>query len=513
VDEIIESKTVLVKELIDLGWQTDYGDVQIEYSSLEYDTRKLTGNSLFFAFDGMKHSAKDFVLPAIQKGAVVFIDSKYRSELTLEPGVPVFYGDDYAQLVGLTVSFLYDSPSRNIQCVGITGTNGKTTIAWGLYNLFNRTGKPSMYIGTLGVYYPALAEEGEDSGEFIDTGLTTPPVLDLHRYIAHAVSKKIQYAFIEVSSHGMEQGRLAGVHWGVGVFTNLTQDHLDYHKTMDNYFHSKRKFFERLVTQEKEIPGSVRGTVINGDDTYGIKLMHWLQEQKVRFPVLTLGEKGEATISQVENRWSGYCATLTYEGFSFPVRTKLLGRFNIWNALAAAFVQLLLGEKLEIALQSTSLLEDVPGRMESIAYNNSRIFIDYAHTPDALENVIFTILEMKPKKFILVFGCGGDRDKEKRPLMGKAASKTDEVIITNDNPRTEDPEIIADDIIQGISGDYRVVLNREEAIWQGLQNLQDKDVLLIAGKGHEDYQITGTEKKHFNDREVVERYIEGNKKD
>ncbi|MES0488457.1 MAG: UDP-N-acetylmuramoyl-L-alanyl-D-glutamate--2,6-diaminopimelate ligase [Leptospirales bacterium] len=514
------TKTIQVKELIEFGWQTDFSGTQIEYSSIEYDTRKLTASSLFFAFDGLQHSAKDFVLSALQKKAVVFIDAKHRPEIDRELGselkeqdVPVFYSDDYARLVGNTVSFLYELPSRVMECVGITGTNGKTTIAWGLFNLFNRMGKRAMYIGTLGVVYPGRQGDSGKAISTIDTGLTTPPVLDLHRYLARAVDEEVRYAFIEVSSHGMEQGRLAGVHWGVGVFTNLTRDHLDYHKTMDNYFYSKRKFFERLVSQEEEFPGSVRGTIINGDDGYGQKLVKWLQEQEPRFQVLTLGEKGGAEISQIENSWSGYNATLTYDGQNYPVITRLLGRFNIWNALAAVFVQFFLGEKLESAIKSTSQLEDVPGRMESITYNNAKIFIDYAHTPDALENVIFTILEMKPSRFILVFGCGGDRDKEKRPLMGKAASQTDEIIITNDNPRTEEPEKIANDIIAGVTGDYKVILDREKAICQGLQHLKDKDVLLIAGKGHEDYQIIGKEKTHFNDREVVEQYIEGNKKD
>lgn len=391
---------------------------------------------------------------AIKKGATVIISKN------VVVSVKTLIHPDPQSLVSKIGDIYFDSPTKKLLTIGVTGTNGKTTTTNILSQLVNL---PHTLIGTLGAILP--------NGEIIDTGLTTPGPFAIQS-IAHRTLELGGKAMImEVSSHALDQSRVSGVTFSGGVFTNLTQDHLDYHQTMENYFEAKAKLFT-----------SVKGEgVVFGDE--------WGKELKKRFPWVRLIESVEV----LEVGLKGSKFVLDGKEYSIP----LVGEFNIYNAALA----LSLLSQLGLEHKNPNSLKGIKGRLEQVDLG---VFVDYSHTPDSLYQALKTLRALTDKPITALFGCGGDRDKSKRPLMGEIACElADKVIITSDNPRTEDPKEIIDDILNGCKKDVLVIEDREKAI---LRALEDRDsVVLIAGKGHEEYQIIGTEKRYFSDQEVVRR--------
>ena len=372
---------------------------------------------------------------------------------------------------------------KDMNLIGVTGTNGKTTICFLVYQMLKKLGKNPAYIGTIGFYY-------QDSQKVLNN--TTPDTDLLYEMLIEAKEAGCDTVVMEVSSHALDKDRIYGLEFDCVAFTNLTQDHLDYHKTMENYCNAKKKLFER--TRNNKV------AILNGDDTYA---KNFILPQNENTIIST--ENGNVLISQMDFSHNNTKIKFIYEEKEYETEIKMVGRYNVYNFLTALLLVHKLGFTVENILNLTKELTAPNGRMEKIDYKTNSIFIDYAHTPDAVINVLKSALEYKKGRIITIIGCGGDRDRTKRPLMGRAAEEySDYVIFTNDNPRTEAEHQIMEDILNGLKKDnHEVIYDRKEAIKKGIELLQDNDLLMILGKGHEDYQIIGTEKHHFSDKEVV----------
>lgn len=405
---------------------------------------------------------------------------------------------DPETLAGPIASFLLGDPSDRLKVIGVTGTNGKTSLTHILSFLGEKQGKSCGLIGTTGVKF---------GSKLVDTGYTTPDPSSLQEILKEMADSGIEYVFMEASSHGLKLGRTNGIRFRAGVFSNLTQDHLDFHPDMQDYLRSKGLLFRALQG------GSGNFGVLDSEAPGGKEMSELIHSFGKDFPVFELGpdririenpvftlESTEYDIHLPESR-----------GGVVKVRTNLLGGFNVRNTALAFVTGLGLGWEKENLLAALRHVPQIPGRFQ-IHYSPDRsrmAVVDYAHTPDALENILKSIRESRPKELIALFGCGGDRDKTKRPKMGKIAQDlADKVILTSDNPRTEEPESILDDIQRGFTNDYNPMYrdaDRAEAIRYGISNLPAGGCLLVAGKGHEDYQIVGKEKRHFDDGEEIEK--------
>ena len=491
----------------ELGWHTYFAADFLEIKHFTIDSRSVKKHSAFFAYDGVNHRAIDYVFSALKdSAAAVFIDRRYEAEVLAHPdyqsGMPLLFAADFLEAAGETISALCDDASRKIHLLGVTGTNGKTSIAWMFSQLMNSLKHKSAYVGTLGCVLQSYKK---------NTNLTTPDIVALHEFLRYSVQKKAAYAGIEASSHGLVQGRLKGLHWKVGIFTNLTNEHLDYHGSMENYFAAKKILFEDLLKLSKRKPGSVKGAIICTNGSWGKKLYQWLKTENPDFPVISIDENdGDVRLVSIQSKNTGYRCVLIFAGKSYTLKTTLMGVFNIYNVACVFMALTLFGVPAEKSIAAIAEVEPPPGRMEKItATGNRQIYIDYAHTPDALEQALKALQAINPVRILLVFGCGGDRDREKRPLMGKvAALNADFSIITNDNSRSEDPSTIFQEIKTGFSNaNYVVVPDRSKAIRTALQIMKEHEVLLIAGKGHEDYQIIKDKKTYFSDRETAEKLI------
>lgn len=456
-----------------------------EITSITEDSRAVRPGSLFFALKGFKTDGNLYIPEAVKRGAVAVItDSKESLKKFKDLGVPIVLSKNIRRDLALIASKFYGNPSSSLRVIGITGTNGKTTTAYLLYHLLNRLGKKTAIIGTVEYGLPERR---------VPSVRTTPSPVTFFRLLREFKDSGAEFVVCEVSSHGLKLHRVAGVEFEGAVFTNLTPEHLDFHKSIWDYFLSK----EKLFFMTKGIG------VVNSDDPFGELLLML----RTLFPckLTSFGKKGVFRIEGVENLKEGLLVRLSQKGKVYPVRTSLRGYFNAYNVAGAFSLLVELGFSPEDLL---GLFEgiSVPGRMEEVVKN---VFVDYAHTPDALEKVLKALREFKRGKLIVIFGCGGDRDREKRPLMGRVAEKlADFIILTSDNPRSEDPLQIADEILAGIKekSKVEVVLDRKLAIEKGLKLKGEEDVLLIAGKGHETYQEIGGKKYPFDDREVVREF-------
>ncbi|MDH5719701.1 MAG: UDP-N-acetylmuramoyl-L-alanyl-D-glutamate--2,6-diaminopimelate ligase [Spirochaetia bacterium] len=485
-----------------LNWQTAFSGEEIEIEDITSDSRQAKEKSAFFSFDGTVHKGKDFVFEALEKKtAAVFVDSKYRDEVenheNFAKELPVFFASDFSDTSAKTISFLSGDPAEAMSLIAVTGTNGKTTITQAIYSVINMMNEKAACIGTLGMYF---------HDEVLPSNLTTPGIIELYKTLKKAKEKEAKYTAMEVSSHGLSQGRVKNLSWSAGVFTNLTPDHLDYHQTMENYFESKKELFQIML----ENSAKAKGAVICVNDEYGMRMANWLKEKNPPFSVILLGKDGDASLENITPSWEGYSVDLRFEGQVYNLKTLMTGIFNLYNMSSVFLTLKLLGFNENTVLEKIALVQPPPGRMEIIhAKGGRKIVIDYSHTPDALENALKTLRELGPRKIITVFGCGGNRDKEKRPIMAEAASRlSDFVIITNDNPREEDPKEIVNDILKGdIRAEHDIIYDRKEAIAMGIKKLGRNDCLLIAGKGHENYQIIGKEKRHFDDKETAEELL------
>ncbi len=471
------------------------GPVDRAVDGIAYDSRRVQRNGLFVALRGEKSDGHDFIDQAIEKVATVIVAE--RNPAVAGRATIVVVENTRSALADLGAAF-YQYPSRRLRMAAVTGTNGKTTTTFLLKHIVENAGVRCGLIGT--VRY-------EIAERILPATRTTPESLDLRELLAQMVNSDCRAAAMEVSSHALAQERVRGIEWNVAVFTNLTQDHLDFHGTMENYFEAKARLFTSLGDQKLK-PKPV--AVINIDDDYGQKLVDKI-DNRVSVVTYGMGARADFRASNYRMEVGGTSYQLDARGKSYLVRVPLIGRFNVANSLAALAAANSLGISLRDAVLSLAKSPQVPGRLELVpAKRQFQVFVDYAHTPDALLNVIKTLRELQPHRLIVVFGCGGDRDKQKRPLMGEVVDRhADFAIITSDNPRKEDPEAIIAQVEKGFRGKkHEKITDRAAAINRAIELAQPRDIILIAGKGHENYQEFADHTIPFDDVQVAKRAIE-----
>ena len=460
---------------------------QLEIGQIVPDSRRVVPGSLFVAVRGVAVDGHQYIASAIEKGAVAIVCEEYPKELADKATFVVVKDSAYA--LGMLLSKSYGDPSQKLKLVGVTGTNGKTTIATVLYELFRRLGYKVGLLSTVCNYI---------DGEAIPTDHTTPDPITLHALIARMVEAGCTYAFMEVSSHSIDQRRISGLDFDGGIFTNLTRDHLDYHKTVENYLKAKKKFFDELPAKAFALT--------NLDDKSGMVMLQNTQAKKLTYSLRTVADfKGKI----LESHFEGTDLLINDK----EVTVRFVGRFNAYNLLAVYGAAVSLGADPDEVLVALSAMHPVSGRFETIhSPEGFTAIVDYAHTPDALTNVLNSIHEVLEGKgrIITVVGAGGNRDKGKRPLMAKEAARlSDQVILTSDNPRFEEPDAIIQDMVAGLTkADLERTLcitDRAQAIKTATMLAKRGDVILVAGKGHEDYQEVKGVKHHFDDREQLRK--------
>ncbi len=467
-----------------------------DITGITYDSRQVEHGFLFVAMKGGSFDGHYFIGGALNAGAVAIVAEREIADVASR-GVPYVVVPNGRVAMGEIAAPFYSYPSREMKLIGVTGTSGKTTVTHLVQSIFNASGSPAGLIGTLG------ARIGD---ELIETKRTTPESIDLQGILRMMVDRGVKVAAMEVSSHGLYQGRSLGCEFDCGVFTNIARDHLDFHKTPEAYLDAKLILF-------RDYPAMSNKTfhaAINADDPSAGKVI-----AATKGKIITFGVESEADI-----RASDIVVTdkkvefgMTYRNRSARVILPLGGWFNVYNALSASAAAIALGLDLGIVVEGLAAVRRVPGRFESIECGQKfGVIVDYAHTPDELENVLRTAKSLTQNRLISVFGCGGDRDRGKRPIMGRiGAELSDIVVITSDNPRSEDPNAIIEDILQGIPeqklAKVYVVVDRKEAISEALTRAQAGDLVVIAGKGHENYQIFADRTIRFDDREVAREIL------
>ncbi|WNG45133.1 UDP-N-acetylmuramoyl-L-alanyl-D-glutamate--2,6-diaminopimelate ligase [Archangium minus] len=488
--------------------QTSGGRTPVDVTGVSQDSRKVKPGDLFVAVPGTKEDGAQFVGEAVSRGAVAVV-----SEKSLSSQVPFFKVSNARKALALIAANFYGRPADKLTLLGVTGTNGKTTTTYLLEAMATAAYSSTGVIGTLGY---------KVGGQFHPTAHTTPEPLELHRILKEMVDAGVETVVMEVSSHALLQERVHGITFKAAAFTNLTRDHLDYHKDLEEYFQAKRKLFVENLSQ-----GGV--AVVNGDDTYATRIYNELRGQKRMAWKFSRQGNGEISAADVSFSLQGIKGVLKTPAGDIPVKSRLLGAHNLENILAAAGLALGAGfaRRKDVQL-GIERMGGVPGRMERVENHGPAqapaVFVDYAHTDDALKRALEAARAMAKGRVIVVFGCGGERDAGKRPLMGSAAAElADLAVVTSDNPRTEDPEEIISQVTPGLekgglrrisagkakSGEkgYLVDVERKAAIESAISLAKEDDVVLIAGKGHETYQIIGTEKRAFDDREVAARAL------
>ena len=463
------------------------GADQLAIGQIVSDSRRVVPGSLFVAVRGVAVDGHQYIASAIEKGAVAIVCEEFPEVLADKATFIVVKDSAYA--LGMLLSRSYGDPSQKLKLVGVTGTNGKTTIATVLYELFRRLGYKVGLLSTVCNYI---------DGEAIPTDHTTPDPITLHALIARMVEAGCTYAFMEVSSHSIDQRRISGLDFDGGIFTNLTRDHLDYHKTVENYLKAKKKFFDELPAKAFALT--------NLDDKSGMVMLQNTQAKKLTYSLRTVADfKGKI----LESHFEGTDLLINDK----EVTVRFVGRFNAYNLLAVYGAAVSLGADPDEVLVALSAMHPVSGRFETIhSPEGFTAIVDYAHTPDALTNVLNSIHEVLEGKgrIITVVGAGGNRDKGKRPLMAKEAARlSDQVILTSDNPRFEEPDAIIQDMVAGLTkADLERTLcitDRAQAIKTATMLAKRDDVILVAGKGHEDYQEVKGVKHHFDDREQLRK--------
>lgn len=476
-----------------LRCRLENGHLEAEITSITSDSRKVTQGSLFIALRGYTMDGHEFVRESVEKGAAAVVVEEPFANLP----VPQLVVPDTYLASGILADVFYNHPSSKLRMIGVTGTNGKSTVTHLIEKVLQDASFKVGLSGTLGVRI---------GNQTLESSNTTPFAVDLQEILHHMVEAKCTHGVMEVSSHALDRRQTAGTNYKIAVFTNLTQDHLDYHGTMEKYLAAKAKLFSRLGNGYGDDTATMAYGVLNRDD----EASEFLAKETVA-ECLFYGIEKEADVraEDVLVRADGVSFKVTtWTGETALVQMQLTGRFNVYNALAAISVGLIEGVPLRAIVKSLSEIPGVPGRLERVPVETSfTVLVDYSHTPDSLKNALETIREFAKAKVITVVGCGGDRDKGKRPLMAQISDQLSDVtILTSDNPRTENPETILDDMEAGLKEPihlYRRILDRGEAIREAVRIAEENDVILIAGKGHENYQIIGRVKHHFDDREAA----------
>ena len=470
------------------------GKLDRPVESIAYDSRRVQKNGLFVAMRGENRDGHEFIGQAIEKGASVIVAEREEKH---SRATCLVVENARRALADLSATF-YGLPAQRLKLAAVTGTNGKTTITFLIKHICEKARLRCGLIGT--VRY----EIGE---RVLPASRTTPESLDLQELLAQIVNAGCRAAAMEVSSHALAQDRTRGLEWNVAVFTNLTQDHLDFHGTMESYFESKSRLFTQLGQQQKKRKPVA---VVNIDDHFGEQLLQRIGK-KVAVVTYGMGARADFRASNYRVEFGGTSYQLDARGKSYLVRVPLIGRFNVLNSVAALAAANALGVDLREAVLNLGKSPQVPGRLELVpAKRQFQVFVDYAHTPDALRNVLKTLRELGPHRLIVVFGCGGDRDRKKRSLMGEIADRhSDYAILTSDNPRKEDPNVIIAEIEKGVrSTHYEKLVDRAEAIGRAIALAQSRDIVLIAGKGHENYQEFADHTVPFDDIQVARHAIE-----
>jgi UDP-N-acetylmuramoyl-L-alanyl-D-glutamate--2,6-diaminopimelate ligase len=485
-----------LKELIkDLDAKVVIGSVETEIEDIAYHHEKVCPGALFVAIKGHATDGHKYINEACAKGAAAIVSE---GETTVPKGVASVIVPDCRAALAKMSARIFEEPSKKMRLVGITGTNGKTTITYILEAIFKEAGMVPGVIGTV---------EHRIGDRAVFSANTTPESYELQKLLASMVSSGVTACAMEVSSHSLTLERVVGCQFDGAVFTNLTPEHLDFHGQMETYFAAKMRLFrERLVESRKDNVFAA----VNTDDPFGKKMV---KEMGYRLYRYSLSGRTEVSAKDVLCDVEGIRMTVKTPDGKFECRSRLLGRFNVHNILAAASAALGLGIGIEAIQSGIEKVSFVPGRLEAVRNGRGILaFVDYAHTPDALQNVLSHIrgfADASKGRLIAVFGCGGDRDRTKRPLMGEVAEKlADIVFVTSDNPRTEDPEAIIGEIERGMKKKrHQVIVDRREAIKKAVETARSGDVIIVAGKGHENYQITQSGRRHFDDREVLREFL------
>jgi len=487
------------------------GDLHREVSHICFSSGQCRQGSLFVAVPGLKNDGHDFIDDAISRGAEFIVHEK---ALQLPSQIVAIQVADSRRALGILAKNYFGNPSADLTLIAIIGTNGKTTISYLLESILKEAGFKTGVLGTVNYRF---------NNKVYDAPNTTPESYEMQKIMRRMADDGVTHVVAEVSSHAVDLKRVDGCDFDLGIFTNLTRDHLDYHLTMENYFQAKKRFFAEILPGSRKMHS--HKMVINADDPWGQRIL-----REVSMPALAYGIESDCVIKAVNHELSldGIETEINLAGDTVFIKSPLIGKFNLYNILAAMGAAFILQIPAEVMKRGIETLSHVPGRLESVAAAAGvNIFVDYAHTDDALRRVLQNLNELKKKKIITVFGCGGNRDKGKRPLMGEAAViYSDVTIVTSDNPRLEDPLAIIADIEEGIDGGkfkkvesaclkfngekklYTVIPDRKKAIEAAIHLAEKGDIILIAGKGHEDYQILGAEKVPFDDRVVARQIFE-----
>lgn len=460
------------------------GSDEIEIENVQYDSRKTGEGSLFVCISGFKTDGHKYIDSAAEKGTAAFSVEK---DVEMKPGKTYIKVKNNREALAHIAANIYGRPSEKMNLVGVTGTNGKTSTTYIVKSVLDRIGHKVGVIGTI---------ENRIGDKVIHADRTTPESLELQELFKEMYDEGVTDVCMEVSSHSLDLHRVDCCDFDIAIFTNLTQDHLDYHKTMENYRNAKAILFKHCMKN-----------VINIDDPAGAYM-----ESVSKGEIITTGIDSDADLKaeNIDITAHGVTFTLDYEGKQYPVELNIPGKFSIYNALGSIGACLFMGIDMDTIIAGLKDIKGVRGRFQSVKGKNGvNAVVDYAHTPDGLENILNTAKEFVKGRIITVFGCGGDRDKTKRPIMGEIAGKlSDYCIITSDNPRTEDPETIINEVEVGTAKTdcpYEKITGRKEAIYHAVKIAKPNDLIVIAGKGHEDYQIFADKTIHFDDKEVVEQ--------
>ena len=486
---------MIFRELLDgVGVSNFKGDEGLEISGVSFDSNKVNEGYLFVALSGERADGHSYIDSAVENGAQALIVEK-QTEIRSKK-VSIAQVDDSRAALALVAANYYKHPTKEFTLVGITGTNGKTTITYLLESIWNYERRKSGIIGTIDYRF---------AGNVNDSAMTTPEALDLMRMFREMKDAGVEVVAMEASSHAIDRQRILACQFDAAVFTNLTQDHLDYHESMESYFEVKKELFTKYLADSGK---ENKFSIINIDDPYGARLLSDTSGEKVSYSIGNNSATVYAKSSKITE--NGIEATIATPKGDALIKSTLFGEHNLSNILAAVATAVSLGSELDSIEKGLSNISSVPGRLETIPNQlGINVLVDYAHTPDALKNVLLAARPLTKGDLILVFGAGGDRDNAKRPQMGKIGKElSDILIVTSDNPRTEDPEIILDHIENGVleagkeNKSYHRIADRAEAIKLAINTAKNNDTVLIAGKGHEDYQIIGTTKYPFDDREI-----------
>lgn len=484
---------MLLKNILEgIKYEIIAGSIDKEITGVYYDSRQVKPGSLFICVRGLKTDGHKYIESAIANGAAAILAEEKQS---VSDDITYVITADTRSTMAKIASNFYGRPTLDMRIIGVTGTNGKTTTTHLIQNILQEA---HLKTGILGTLYAKIDDFKKEMGH------TTPEALEIEDFMNLCRERKAEYVVMEVSSHALDLARVEEIDYNVAVFTNLTQDHLDYHQDMENYKNAKLKLFSMIDNKKGNF------VIINNDDRYASDFI-----KASRAEVITYGIGNDADVKayNLDINAEGTRFMVKYERDDFEVNMQLIGLFSVYNALAAIAFALKEGIKPDIIKKALAVTSSVAGRFEKVRCGQDfTVIVDYAHTPDGLENILKTARSIAGKRLITVFGCGGDRDKTKRPLMGEIAAKySDFCIVTSDNPRSEDPKAIIDDIVPGLlkveGSRYAIVVDRREAIRHAVYMAKPGDIVIIAGKGHETYQLIGDKILDFDDRKVAAEFL------